>query len=668
VTTNADNFQSPPSGSLRSALMAANNGDTINFAASLAGQTISLAGLLQITKSVTITSAGVPGIVITGSNSAFVIPFGSPVTVTVNGLAFNNSQAPPPGPASSGNGGALANFGGTLIVSNCTFANDTAFGGGGGSGGAISSQSTLTVVNSTFTGNSAGGGVSPGAGGAIAASGTVTIVNCTIVGNSAGTGGGLALFGTATVENSIVANNTASSGADVSGTISIGNNNLFSTMPTIAAGAGNLFNTNPGLDPRGLQNNGGPTLTIAEQPGSASISAGNPSFVTNPPFSGPPFFDQRGLGFPRLNINGRVDIGAFQFQVSNTFFASGTDAGISTAVTIYNSAGSPIGSFNPFAGTGFTGGVRVAVGDVNGDGIQDLIVGSGRGGIGVVLVYDGKSVLSNPNNPTVFRSFNPYSNVFTGGVFVAAGNLDGGPVDEIVTGADGGGGSQVNIYSAAQIQAGNLTTPANAFFAYPGFTGGVRVACGDVNGDGLADIITAAGPGGGPQINIYLGISTGGFISTLGGAASPTPSFAFFAFGPSLPSYTGGIFVTAEDVNGDGKADLFLGAGANSSEVAVFSGAQLFAPTPNVNPLTAFFAISPSSFTGGVRVGTTVGQFNANQTGPILLASAGPGGGPQIAEFNATSIFNNPSTPPTPFLAFNVPIGNFSNGVFVSVT
>jgi hypothetical protein len=143
---------------------------------------------------------------------------------------------------------------------------------------------------------------------------------------------------------------------------------------------------------------------------------------------------------------------------------------------------------------------------------------------------------------------------------------------------------------------------------------------------------------------------------------------AFFAFGPSLPSYTGGIYVTAEDVNGDGKADIFLGAGANSTEVALFSGAQLFASTPNLNPLTAFFAISPGSFTGGVRVGTTVGQISSTQTGPIFLASAGPGGGPQVAEFNAASIFNNPATAPTPFLSFNVPIGNFSNGVFVSVT
>jgi hypothetical protein len=67
-------------------------------------------------------------------------------------------------------------------------------------------------------------------------------------------------------------------------------------------------------------------------------------------------------------------------------------------------------------------------------------------------------------------------------------------------------------------------------------------------------------------------------------------------------------------------------------------------------------------------VGTTVGQISSTQTGPIFLASAGPGGGPQVAEFNAASIFNNPATAPTPFLSFNVPIGNFSNGVFVSVT
>jgi hypothetical protein len=53
------------------------------------------------------------------------------------------------------------------------------------------------------------------------------------------------------------------------------------------------------------------------------------------------------------------------------------------------------------------------------------------------------------------------------------------------------------------------------------------VAVGDVNNDGFADVITGAGPGGGPQVNVYNGID--GSLNS-----------AFFAF---PVGFTGGVFV-----------------------------------------------------------------------------------------------------------------------------
>ena len=479
---------------MRAALAAAGNGDTIDFARSLANQTIALNGsgplTLAITKSVTITSGGVPGIVISGSNAATVFTVSSGVSATIDSLTISNGMSQLSGPNGVSQGGGILNNG-TLTVSACTLTGNQAVGGASDYGGGIANLGTLTILNSTIANNGlATNAAASSGGGGIFSSGTLTAINCTIVNNSGfgGSGGGLDVSGTSTVENTIVANNAATIGVNVAGTLTSASNDLFSTSPNIASGGANLINTNPQLNPSGLQNNGGPTQTIAEVQGGLSnspgIGKGNPAFVTNPPFQGPPFFDQRGFGFSRIVVgfqtgSEQTDIGAIEDQTPNA------------SVRLY---------FDPFAGTGFTGGTRVAVGDVTGDGIPDLIVGSGPGGIGVVLVYDGASVLANPESPTLIGAFYPFGPTFRGGVYVAVANLDGGTSDEIVVAADAGGGPEVNIYSPAQIQAHNYANPAVGFFAYsPSFTGGVRLAVGDVNGDGKDDLITAAGPSGGPE-------------------------------------------------------------------------------------------------------------------------------------------------------------------------
>src|SRR5207247_7653678 len=89
------------------------------------------------------------------------------------------------------------------------------------------------------------------------------------------------------------------------------------------------------------------------------------------------------------------------------------------------------------------------------------------------------------------------------------------------------------------------------------FHGGVRVAVGDVNGDGTADIIVAPGTGGRQPVKVIDGTRLNQTLAD--GRIAPTALLGgFFAY---QPSYAGGVFVAAGDVNGDGRADIVVGKG-----------------------------------------------------------------------------------------------------------
>jgi hypothetical protein len=106
-------------------------------------------------------------------------------------------------------------------------------------------------------------------------------------------------------------------------------------------------------------------------------------------------------------------------------------------------------------------------------------------------------------------NFFAYDKNFRGGVNVAAGDINGDGRAEIVTGAGKGGGPHVRYFN-------NQGSLVGQFFAYDkNFRGGVTVAAGDMNADGQAEVITGAGPGGGPQVRIFNqdGLSLNSFFA-----------------------------------------------------------------------------------------------------------------------------------------------------------
>ncbi len=243
-------------------------------------------------------------------------------------------------------------------------------------------------------------------------------------------------------------------------------------------------------------------------------------------------------------------------------------------------------NFRPYPG--FTGGVHVATGDVDGDGVADIITGAGPGGGPHVKVFDGVDL----KTPTELHSFFAYDAAFTGGVFVASGDIDGDGRADIITGAGPGGGPNVKVFQ------GGTGELHRSFFAYDAsFTGGVSVAAGDLNGDGFDDIVTGAGPGGGPHVKVFDG-TTGAEIRS------------FFAFDPQ---FLGGVSVATGQFFGTGA--LFVGAGAGGNgHVKVFS-------LSDHDLLADFFAFG-GGFDGGINVAT--GFFQGQD---FLFVGQGRGGG-----------------------------------------
>ncbi len=205
----------------------------------------------------------------------------------------------------------------------------------------------------------------------------------------------------------------------------------------------------------------------------------------------------------------------------------GAGAGGGPNVKVFSGRdGSLLQSFFAYA-VGFTGGVRVAAGDVNGDGKADIIVAPGPGSSPDIRVYDGTTL-------TLLDEFFAYSVSFTGGVFVAAADLNGDGHADIITGADAGGGPDVEVFD------GTNHASLGGFLAYaPTFSGGVRVAAGDIDGDGKPEIVTASGSGITTEVKVFAwpGLAVAHdffpFAQFTGGAfvAAPLPTDVIFVDG-----------------------------------------------------------------------------------------------------------------------------------------
>jgi hypothetical protein len=668
--------------SLRDALAMANSdnqADIITFAPGITMVSITNPAGLFLTETGAANQTTVDGggnvtlqwQVSTGTNAGLNVGEGAYVAIT--GITIS-------GASGTGAGGGISVDGNATLTDVTLTANSAASGGlyNAGSmqlidsaiadhtatqqGGGIFGSGHLVIENSTISGNFAGtkgGGIYSqqflytGLGiGPVADSG-VFVFNTTISSNAAnGSGGGVYTNKTSTFNNDTITANRSdadNSGGEPGGGLYTSAVNTVQLANTIvsgnfrgpgsvtaddlageltAASSHNLIGGNVMLGP--LANNGGPTKTIALLPGSPAINAGSNAFAVdhNGAALGP---DQRGV--TRIS-GGTVDIGAYELQPSKApatpeIFAAGEGPGGAPRVNVYNAAGGLVASFLAFPPS-FTFGVTVAVGDVNGDGVADIIVGEGPGGSPIVQVFDGTKLTElqadgELSSDAVLTSILAYPTTFHGGVNVAAGDLNGDGKADIVTGAGPGGGPHVEVFNGA-----NFSTMAS-FYAYdPSFRGGVNVAAGDMTGDGHAEVITGPSAGGGPQVNVFdgYGLAAGGATAA---AAINNPLRSFYAFSPG---FRGGVTVAASEPSAAAGSEIVAGAGPGGGPEVTFIDYRSMVNSGS------FYAYNPG-FRGGVNVATTM---FTGMTTPALITAPGAGGGPEIT----ISGYFQPPSPTSP--------------------
>ena len=255
----------------------------------------------------------------------------------------------------------------------------------------------------------------------------------------------------------------------------------------------------------------------------------------------------------------------------------------------------------------FLGGVRIAMGDMNGDGTPDIVTAPGPGMQALIRVFDGR-------NGQLLREFLAVPSSFQGGAWVATGDLDGDGRNEIVVGAGPGGGTLVRVFNgqtgefireitdfsgeiAPDEEEGDARTVlpllagALRVRTAAASDGGVHVSVGDLDGDGVGEIIAdfvASEPGvsaaNSNQFLALLLLSNYGARNTR--CRAPNDSLL-----PLL--FLGGFNLASGDINGNGYDSMFMGADGGSG---IF---QLTLLTENNNRRRCRRRRTPFSIPGG---------------------------------------------------------------------